>query len=249
MTCWCIIALVKIGVFDSGMGGLKVLEAIRNEFPTYNYLYYGDTKNVPYGDKTEAEVRTLARDAITWLFEHDCAVVISACNSASGETLTALKEEFRISYPDRKVIGVIIPTVEAVIESGIKDVILIATTRTIESRKFEHEFEVRDAEVSVQGIPIPGLVELIEANEITKAVMTTLEKISDRRGEGLILGCTHYIHMKDQLRKIFPGLEIFSQDEIIPKRLTTYFKNNPEILNKLSQGGGVEYFFSGKSYI
>lgn len=237
---------MRIGVFDSGIGGLEVLGAVRAEFPEYDYLYYGDTKNVPYGNKPEPEIRELARNAITWLFENDCSLVISACNSASGETLAVLKEEFKDTHPDRKVIGVIVPTVEEVIESGLTDILLIGTTRTIESRKFEMLFEAQNAPVSIQGIAMPGLVDLIEENRIHEAVATTLEKISDRRGEGLILGCTHYIQMKDQLRKVFPGLRIFSQDEIIPKRLSTYFKNNPEILNTLSKGGGVEYFFSGK---
>ncbi len=110
---------MKIGVFDSGLGGRVILDAIRAHLPDYDYLYYGDTENLPYGDKTEAEIRVLTRNAIKELFHRDVALVVVACNTASAETLRYLQDTFLTDlWKDRRILGVIIPTIETLLEGN-----------------------------------------------------------------------------------------------------------------------------------
>lgn len=234
---------MKIGFFDSGLGGLTILRAVARELPEYDYEYYGDTANLPYGDKTEDEVYELTKAGMAHLFERGCMLVIIACNTASAETLRRLQDTFLVqSYPDRRILGVIIPTVEAVVASGLRRVGMIATRRTVDSHKYEREllkFEV-DAP-SLVSVATPGLVPRIEAGEVegagmlAAAVVDTL--IAEHDIQGLILGCTHYTTLHDYLAQKYPALKLFSQDTIIPTKLQAYLKVHPEHEVRLGKGG------------
>ena len=129
---------MNIGFFDSGLGGLLILKAVARALPQYDYIYFGDTANLPYGDKTETEVYELTKAAIEELFNRDCLLVIVACNTASAESIRRIQDTYlKEEYHDRRILGVIVPTVEEVIEKGFKRAILLATTRTVESGKYE----------------------------------------------------------------------------------------------------------------
>lgn len=233
---------MKIGLFDSGLGGLTILKAVAQALPAYDYEYFGDTANLPYGDKSEADIYTLSVFAMRHLFERDCALVIIACNTASAETLRKLQDKFLpAEYPDRKILGVIIPTVEVVIERGVKHVALIATKRTVESRKYEREFAKFKPAPHLIAIATPGLVPLIEAGkeeEALASIRSLLDTFVSDGVEGLILGCTHYTVLKEQIMLYTNHqLSIFSQDEIIPKKLAQYLVAHPEIASRLTQLG------------
>ena len=134
---------MKIGLFDSGLGGLTILKAVARALPAYDYEFYGDTANLPYGDKSEDQIYELTKRGVEHLFSRDCALIIIACNTASAETLRRMQDEYlKEAYPDRRVLGVIIPTIEEVAEAGLTNVLLIGTRRTIESHKFEKEFAI-----------------------------------------------------------------------------------------------------------
>ena len=108
---------MKIGFFDSGLGGLTILKAVTQALPSYDYEYFGDTAHVPYGNKSEEEIYELTKAGVEHLFEQECALVIIACNTASAETLRKLQDTFlKEEYPDRNILGVIIPMVEEVLE-------------------------------------------------------------------------------------------------------------------------------------
>ena len=233
---------MKIGFFDSGLGGLTILQAVARELPAYDYEYFGDTKHLPYGDKTEIEVYTLTKVGVESLFERGCVLAIIACNTASAETLRKLQDEWLpTAYPDRKILGVIVPTVEEVSESGITNVALIATQRTVSSDKYKIELENRMKEsIKLTQIATPELVPFIELNELTAATLAAVACIEREAGEsdGVILGCTHYTQIKTQLRSHFgKSKELFSQDEIIPKKLQAYLENHPEIESRLTKTG------------
>lgn len=239
---------MKIGVFDSGLGGFIMLDAIQKVLPEYDYIFYGDTKNLPYGDKSEEEVLKLSQDAFEHLFERDVVLIISACNSVSASTLRKLQDGFiDTKYPDRRALGVIIPTVEEVLDSNVKDVLLLATPLTVNSKKYDRELESSD--VKLVSVAMPTLATLIEDQRYEEAVLLASESILEARTEGVILGCTHYSKIKDQLRERFPEKKIFSQDEIIPNKLINYLNNHPEISERLSKGGGVECYCTGKFYL
>jgi glutamate racemase len=233
---------MKIGFFDSGLGGLTVLKSVAKELPAYDYSYFGDTKNLPYGDKTEEEIFALTKDGVKSLFEKDCLLVIIACNTASAETLRKLQDTWLpTAYPDRKILGVIVPAVEEVLESALVSVALLATQRTVDSEKYKIELENRSSrDISLVQISTPELVPFIELNELEAATSAAVKRIDAEAGEseGVILGCTHYTQIKDQLRSHFGDSKIFfSQDEIIPKKLFSYLENHPEIESRLSKTG------------
>ena len=233
---------MNIGFFDSGLGGLIILKAVVKALPHYDYVYYGDTANLPYGDKSEAVIYELTKNAITELFARECALVIVACNTASAETLRTLQDTFLPeNFPDRKILGVIVPTVEEVVLHHPQRAILLATTRTVESGKYERELsKYAQGSIELISIAAPALVPLIELGEIEAAALAACAALREvvRAGDVVVLGCTHYTLLKDQLREHFGSEIIFiSQDEVIPHKLTDYLLHHNEIEMKLSGVG------------
>ncbi len=239
---------MKIGFFDSGLGGLILLKATAKALPDYDYYYYGDTANLPYGDKTEEEIYAFSKQAMDHLFEHDCALVIIACNTASAETLRKLQDEYLPNnYPERRILGVIIPTIEALNDSGCKDALLIATRRTVDSKKYEKELLLKGLpDIRIDAVATPHLVPLIERGDTSEAIDAAAKIIETRpvRGDSVILGCTHYTLLKDALREQFKELTFISQDEVIPKKLYLYLAMHPEIQNILSRSGTRQIYLT-----
>lgn len=240
---------MKIGFFDSGIGGLTVMKAVGLVMPQYDYEFFGDTANLPYGDKTEEEICELTKIGIEALFEKDCSLVVIACNTASAETLRKLQDTFLAEkYPDRKILGVIIPMVEEVVECHAKRALLIGTRRTIDSGKYEHEFAKFSEHPEVFAIATPTLVPLIESGRIDEAVLQVVPMVNElieKGGDSLILGCTHYGLLKQGIEEhIGQEVMIFSQAEIIPKKLFVYLEAHLEIKNELTQGGTRNIYLS-----
>ncbi len=245
---------MKIGLFDSGLGGLLILKAVAKYLPQYDYEYYGDTANVPYGDKPEAVIYELTKAGVEHLFKRDCALVILACNTASAETLRRLQDEWLpVAYPDRRILGVIIPVVEAVEASGVGKALLIATTRTVSSGKYHLELGKRHAiKVKVEAVATPELVPLLEAGDTESAFKQVAALIDVRKHNGgldaVILGCTHYTLLAEKLQAHYNDtLLVFSQTAIIPQKLAVYLDRHPEIAARLGQGGGRNIFLTKHS--
>lgn len=241
---------MKIGFFDSGVGGLYILESVRTLLPAYDYVYYGDTKNVPYGDKTEAEIFTLAQKGIADMFMHGVALCIVACNTVSVESLRALQIYFSVGqYADRKILGVVIPTVERVCELGLKKPILIGTVRTVTSQKYERELQKISDKIVLTSFATPELVPYIESDNRNCAEKFVDVFLGSMKGEydALILGCTHYIYLKSYVQSRFEG-QVISQDEIIPKKLFLYLERHSEIKNKLSRGRTLQTYMTGGTH-
>lgn len=221
-----------------------ILKAVAGALPQYDYEFFGDTLNLPFGDKSEEEIYQLTKAGMQTLFNRGCLINIIACNTSSAESLRKLQDTFLIeNYPDRKILGVIIPAVEELIVSSAKNTILLATKRTIESGKYERELENRSTgHVKIHGVAMSQLVPLIESGEITKAVEEAAKaiiKISDRVGkvDSVVLGCTHYTLLKDGLIELFPNLKFISQDQFIPKKLQDYLSSHSEMANRLTREG------------
>lgn len=241
---------MKIGLFDSGLGGLTILKAVARALPEYDYEFYGDTANLPYGDKSEETIYELTKRGMEHLFARDCALIIVACNTASAETLRRLQDEYLVdAYPDRRILGVIIPTIEDVSAAGISRALLIGTRRTIESHKFEKEFAKVAPAPELVSEATPALVPLIEMGDHEPALTEVLRVVAGvGEVDGLILGCTHYCVLKDALRRELPAdIKIFSQDEIIPSKLADYLDKHPEIESKLGREGTRNIFLTDSS--
>ena len=234
---------MKIGIFDSGLGGLIVTKAIEKAMPEYDYVYLGDTKRVPYGNRSAEVVTSFLKEGVEFLFQQDCLLVIVACNTASSDARREIQKNFiSQKYPDRKVLGVVIPSVEETFNS--QRVGILATSRTIASRTFEIEIKKINKKAKVFQNPAPMLVPLAEAGEIKNAlpfIRKYLQPFANKRIDTLVLGCTHYPIFKKQIRKILgKNIKIISQDEMIPKKLKDYLAQHPEIEKKLSKNGTVK---------
>jgi glutamate racemase len=235
---------MKIGFFDSGVGGFTILSAVRGKLPEHDYIYYGDTANVPYGNKTEDEVYALTLTGVETLFARGAALVIIACNTASAETLRKMQDALIPHiYHDRRILGVIIPTVETIVEQGPGNVLLIGTRRTVTSKKYELELGHRDASfVHLESIATPELVPFLEKGQLKNAITYLDGVIHERVGDidTLVLGCTHYVLLKGLIRERYPHLMVISQDEIIPEKISEYLTKHTEIKNRLTTHSALE---------
>lgn len=231
----------KIGIFDSGVGGLIIGRAIRSALPEYDYLYYGDTLHMPYGEKTQAEIFEYTKTGAQHLFENGCAIVIIACNSASSQALRKIQQEWLPEkYPNRKVLGVIVPTVEDVTKEN--RVGILATRATVHSKVFSLEIKNRHPETFVTELAAPELASLIQEGKIEESIQAVekyLAELVEQDIDTLILGCTHYPIIKKEIagilkNKFGKNIAVISQEEIIPKKLADYFTRHPEIESQLS---------------
>lgn len=244
---------MKIGIFDSGLGGKLILDAVSHQLPQYDYAYYGDTANVPYGDKTEEEIFELTTKGIEYLFAEGCVLAVVACNTASGASLRKIQSQWLPdTYPANKVLGVVVPTVEVLLQRGVEKSLLLATKRTVTAQRYTHELnKILPKAVAIVGQAAPELVPRIEAGDIDGAVGIASDYISaaianDPELDSVILGCTHYSLLVGELRKRFPEVSFFAQTEIIPDKLRAYLQSHPEVNEKLTTGGSVTEHVTGQ---
>lgn len=231
---------MKIGIFDSGIGGLFILRSIQRKLPQYDYIYLGDTKRVPYGNRSQAEIYRFTRQGVEYLFKHGCVLVILACNTASAQALRRIQREYLPKYyPNRRVLGVIIPTVEAALTHQPKNVAVVATKSTVDSNAYVKEFFKRREHLNIVQQAAPQLVPLVESNLIPQAkrmVATYMQSLARTRPNAVILGCTHYGILRSAFRKSLPiNTRLIVQNDILPKKLRDYLRHHPEIEQELSR--------------
>jgi glutamate racemase len=241
---------MKIGFFDSGVGGLLILSAVRKELPDYDYIFYGDTKNVPYGNKAEDEILRLTQRGVETLFDKGATLVIVACNTASVGAVRSIQDTMdqSESYKNKKVLGVIIPTVEIVVDMVPSHVTIIGTAHTISSKKYEKEILSRCNAVPIDLFPTPELASLIENGLIDQACDSVLKSLRHKAREDsvLVLGCTHYSILKNFIRGNFGFKAVVSQDEIIPEKVKAYLETHRELERLLTRNKILEIIFSGE---
>ncbi len=234
---------MKIGIFDSGLGGLFTLKAIAHELPEYDYVYLGDTKRLPYGVRTHDEIYQFLTEGIDFLFSKECTLVIVACNSASALALRRVQEEYLpAKYPDKKVLGMIVPMTEAC--AGFSRVGLIATEATIQSGAYPREFAKRAPNTELSALAAPRLVPIIESGDTTELVPALKEYLSHFNNiDALLLGCTHYAIVADEIQKLLPaGVTIISQDTVVPEKTRDYLARHPEIERTLSRSSSRVFY-------
>jgi len=233
----------NVGIFDSGLGGLNILRKIKTTLPDYNYVYLGDNARVPYGSRSSALIYEFTKQAVDFLFNKDCEIVILACNTASAQALRKIQQEhLPYNYPDRKVLGVIIPTVEYVLNKGKGERIgIVGTRRTIDSQTFIDEFKKLDPKINVFQVSCPLLVPLIEAGEDhldaeDLILRKYLRPLFSEKIDSLVLGCTHYGTWKGRIERLAgKDIRVFTEEDIVPEKLKDYLSRHPEIEGKLSK--------------
>ena len=240
-----------IGVFDSGYGGLTVLREIRRTLPQYDYLYLGDNVRAPYGTRSFDVVYEFTLQAVRHLFERGCHLVILACNTASAKALRSIQQnDLPRLDPQRRVLGVIRPTVEVVGEmSKSRHVGIMATEGTIRSHTYELELAKLCPDIQVTGEACPMWVPLVENEEYDSPgadyfVRQRIENLLRRDPliDSVILGCTHYPLLLGKIRQFMPqGVRIIEQGSYVAESLRSYLARHPEMERRLTKGGSAHF--------
>lgn len=241
-----------IGVFDSGYGGLTILSKFKEILPHNDFIYLGDNARTPYGTRSFEIVYEFTLQAVTRLFELGCHLVILACNTASAKALRSIQiNNLPQIDPDRRVLGVIRPTVECIDSiTQSKHVGILATSGTIKSESYIMEVHKLFPEIKVTGQACPMWVPLVEYNEtqapgadyfVKKYIDELLAK--DNQIDTIILGCTHYPLLLPKIKQYVPeGIHIVSQGELVARSLQDYLKRHPEMDARCTRGGTCTYF-------
>jgi len=244
---------MAVGVFDSGLGGLTVLDAVAKRLPDVPFVYFGDSAHAPYGVRDAEDVYALTKAAVTRLWDAGCDLVILACNTASAAALRRMQEE---GLPDgKRVLGVFVPLIEALTERdwgdnspprevAVKHVALFATPATVASRAFQRELAFRAIGVDVEAQACGGVVDAIEEGDeiLAEALVRSHVDALKRKmpdPQAAILGCTHYPLMESTFQAALgPDVKVFSQADLVAESLADYLTRHPDM-----KGEGTESLF------
>ena len=234
---------MAVGVFDSGLGGLTVHQALTRRLPEVPFVYFGDNAHAPYGTRTPDDIFALTCAGVERLWAKGCDLVILACNTASAAALKRMQESW--VPPDKRVLGVFVPLIEALTERqwgdnspprevDVKHVALFATPATVSSRAFQRELAFRAIGVDVEAQPCGGVVDAIEAGDemLAEALVRSHVEALKRRmphPQAAVLGCTHYPLMEKAFAEALgPGVKVYSQANLVAESLADYLTRRPE---------------------
>ena len=236
-----------IGFFDSGFGGLTVLKHVVKVLPQYDYLYLGDNARVPYGNRSDWIVYDFTLQAVDYLFKKGCRLIIIACNTASAKALRRIQQDYLPkAYPERRVLGVVRPSAEAVVEiTACRKVGVLATEGAVNANSYVIEIHNLNPAIEVFQQACPLLVPIIEAGEqdwegtdmIVSRYLTELFA-RDHQIDTLLLACTHYPVLYRTFARHAPaGVKILEQGPIVAGSLKNYLARHPEIDAGLGKNG------------
>lgn len=240
-----------IGFFDSGSGGLTIMEGCRKVMPDASFVYLGDHANAPYGHRDNQAIVDLTKAGVDALFKQGCTLVVLACNTAAAVALKTLQQEWLPqAWPGRNILGVLVPMVEAV--SGVawadeqpsqesakdvRNIILFATRKTVESGAYAEELAKRAPNLTLIQKACPGLVDAIEggagqlplAGLVKGYVDEACEDIGDGRLDAAVLGCTHFPMVEHLFRQALGAdVPLYSQPDVVAEALVRYIAAHPE---------------------
>lgn len=241
----------SIGIFDSGYGGLTILHGIRQLLPQYDYIYLGDNARAPYGSRSFEVVYQFTRQAVLKLFERGCHLVILGCNTASAKALRSIQERILPEIaPERRVLGIIRPTVEALGNiTKTRHVGVLATEGTIKSESYSLEVAKFYPDIKVSGVACPLWAAIVEANEADSPGADYFVKrridqlmLKDSLIDTIILGCTHYpLLMNSIVRNVPDGVRIVPQGQYVADSLKDYLQRHAEIDSMCTKRGKCQY--------
>jgi len=243
-----------IAVFDSGYGGLTVLKPIMELLPDYDYLYLGDNARAPYGNHSDDNIRTFSEQAVEYLFSQGATLIIFACNTASSVALRYVQQKHSkmLLSENKRILGVLIPVAEEASKlSRVDRVGVIGTKATINSKVYEKEIHKFNSEIKVYAKACPLLVPFIEEGwhkkpEAISILKKYLKPIKSSNIDALILGCTHYPLMQQEIKRIMgKKVHILPSGEITAKSLKDYLEKHPEIEKTLSKNKKRQFLTTG----
>ena len=234
-----------IGVFDSGYGGLTVLESLQAELPSYDFIYLGDNARTPYGSRSFEVIYQYTLEAVKFLFKQGCPLVILACNTASAKALRTIQQNDLVSLaPTNRVLGVLRPTTEEIgtlTSSG--HVGILGTNGTINSNSYAIEIKKFFPGLTVVQKSCPMWVPLVENNEFDNVggefyIKKYIDEIlhQDDEIDTLVLACTHYPILEEKIKKHLPKyIRLVSQGNLVASKLKTYLNRHSEINDRLTK--------------
>tara|TARA_Y100000589_G_scaffold35849_1_gene30016 strand:- start:948 stop:1760 length:813 start_codon:yes stop_codon:yes gene_type:complete len=240
---------MAVGIFDSGLGGLTILDSVSKIMPNQSFIYFGDNANTPYGVREPSDIYKLTTFGLEKLWDEGCDLVILACNTASAAALRSIQENF---LPEgKRCLGVFVPLIEALTERNwgdnsaprevsIKKVALFATPATVSSRAFQRELAFRAIGVDVEAQACGGVVDAIEEGDLILAeslVRSHVEALIRKMPspEAAILGCTHYPILETIFAETLgPSVKVFSQAAFVAESLKDYLDRHPNM-----KGSGI----------
>ncbi|HTN35499.1 MAG TPA: glutamate racemase [Arachidicoccus sp.] len=241
-----------IGIFDSGFGGLTILQKIRAVLPEHDYIYLGDNARAPYGSRSFETIYQYTKECVEWFFQQGCPLVILACNTASAKALRTIQQrDLPVMAPENRVLGIVRPTSEIIGTLSERGKIgILATVGTVESGSYILEIEKFFPELQVIQQACPIWVPLVEYGEhqnpgtnffIRKYIDLLLKKDPDI--DTVLLACTHYPLLLSKIEEYMPvDIRVITQGDIVANSLVDYLARHPEMNNRISRNGTLKFF-------
>lgn len=236
-----------LGFFDSGFGGLTILREVAKELPQYSYIYLGDNARTPYGSHSHEVIYRFTKQCVGELFRRGAQIVILACNTASSVALRRIQQEFLPRYyPDRRVLGIIIPTAEEIVlQTRSKEIGIFGTEAMVHSFAYPKEVTKLNDSIKVHQQACPMLVPIIEAGELTwEGLSLAVKKYTNELFyqssaiDLVVLGCTHYALIQDIFSQHIPSrVRVVSQGALVAKKLSSYLARHPELRDCIDRSG------------
>ena len=227
----------KIGLFDSGLGGLSILKGLLKELPNEDYLFYEDSINNPYGSKTDEELFDITSNIVDYLLKENCKLIVIACNTATTSCMKKLREK----YPNTIFVGTV-PAIKVAYDNHYKEVINLSTPSTRNSKRVDELISmfISDDEhiYNISGENLANLIELDNKEEIDSLLHRLLDEYKDL-ADALVLGCTHYSLIKEEINKVLPNTALLDGVEGIAREVKRQLSNN-NLLNNKSEKGSIE---------
>lgn len=214
-----------IGIFDSGVGGLTVANAVVHLLPEEEIIYFGDTAHLPYGDKSPETICRYSERITQFLIDKGCKIIVIACNSASATAYEHLQNKFGDQVP---IVNVIDPLVEKVAEHSFREVGVIATKATIATEIYKTKLTVASPETKVQSLATPLLVPMIEEDFFENRISHAIIKHYINRDmfddiEAMLLCCTHYPLIRKEIEALFPRkIEVFDNGDVVAQKVQSH---------------------------
>lgn len=243
-----------LGVFDSGLGGLTVLKAIHQHIPALSTCYVGDNGHATYGNRSQEEICAFTRQAVEWLWNAGCPLVIVACNTASAQALRRIQQEVLPAlYPNERVLGVVRPGAEALASYNTsKHVGVFGTQATMRSHAYQAELGHLDSATHITEIAIPDLAGYVEAGEeqgtaahAAVAAAGAAMMAADHQIDTVLLGCTHFAFVTELFAAAMPGVRVLTQEALVANALADYLARHPDRATRLEKQGERRYYTTG----
>lgn len=233
---------MKIGVFDSGRGGMSILDELRRLLPNEDFLYYGDSINNPYGEKSDEELMIITTKIVDYLKENDCRVMVIACNTATTRCMKKLRE----MYPELIFVGTV-PAIKMACDNNFKNTLVMATPATIESeRTSELVRDNKRIDQNIYLVPCFGLAQAIEKDnkeEVKRLLKDIFKDYKDKNIDSIVLGCTHYPFIKNEILEEMPNATLLDGSNGVAREVKRQMEKH-DLLKKENSLGTVTIYNS-----